>query len=148
MPAESKAKELYANAVAKSRELGIYNDCASKALAGLKKYDPANFGDVPETVVPVAPSATPSAMPAGLLAKVDTAPSAAAAPPPAAGTAAPAPAATPAAQDSSPQPAPAAADTPPADNAAPPPPPAPEEAAPSAPPTAAPPASTDQEPTN
>ena len=151
MPAESKAKELYANAVAKARELGIYNDCASKALLGLKKYDPANYGDVPETVIPVASSAAPAGMPAGLLAKVDT--SHAAAIPATStpeGTAPPSPGATPpSAQEPSPQAAPAAADTPPAEPAPEPAPAAaPETGSAPPPPAANPSPNTNQEPAN
>jgi hypothetical protein len=111
MPAENKAKELYANAVAKSRELGIYDDCASKALQGLKKYDPANYGDVPETVVPISPAAVPT-MPSGLLTV------AVAVPAPGEGGAAQPP---PAIHEASAPPAPSAAtDTPPAEGANPP----------------------------
>ncbi len=155
MPAESKAKELYASAVAKSRELGIYNDCASKALTGLKKYDPANFGDVPETVVPIVPPSAPTAMPAGLLAKVDNTPSAAATPPPgstAPPSAAPAPSTAPGqdngpSQENGPPPSPAAQDAPPAESSAPPAPATSEPALP-APAAASPAPSGDQEPAN
>ncbi|HUB09939.1 MAG TPA: tetratricopeptide repeat protein, partial [Myxococcales bacterium] len=66
MPAENKAKELYANAVQKSRELGIYNDCAAKAFQGLRKYDPATYGEVPEVALPI-PARTAPVVPDGLL---------------------------------------------------------------------------------
>ncbi|MHB1844301.1 MAG: tetratricopeptide repeat protein [Deltaproteobacteria bacterium] len=56
MPVESKAKEAFQSAVAKSRELGVYNDCSEKAHLALRKYDPASFGDVPELTVALAPS--------------------------------------------------------------------------------------------
>jgi hypothetical protein len=72
MPAENKAKELYANAVEKARGLGLYNDCANRAMQGLKKYDPANFGEVPELTAPVAPMSD-SPLPSGLLTEVDKA---------------------------------------------------------------------------
>ncbi len=69
MPVEAKAKEAFQSAVAKSRELGIYNDCAAKSLAGLRKYDPAGFGDAPELTVAVA-SREPATPAAGLMAEI------------------------------------------------------------------------------
>ncbi|MHB8419856.1 MAG: tetratricopeptide repeat protein [Myxococcales bacterium] len=87
MPAENKAKELYASAVQKSRELGIYNDCAAKAFAGLRKYDPASYGEVPEAVVPVPAHTTPAA-PDGIAVAIGAPPS-----PAASGSTAPSPAA-------------------------------------------------------
>ncbi len=53
LPAEQKAKELETSAVEKSRDLGLYNDCAQEALAALAKADPVNFGVPPEIAAAV-----------------------------------------------------------------------------------------------
>jgi tetratricopeptide (TPR) repeat protein len=56
-PVEVKAKELYQSALAKSRELGIYNDCAVRSLEGLARADPKDFAESVVAPVPVEISA-------------------------------------------------------------------------------------------
>jgi len=56
-PVEVKAKELYQSALAKSRELGIYNDCAVRSLEGLARADPKEYAESVVAPVPVEISA-------------------------------------------------------------------------------------------
>ncbi len=69
MPVEQKSKEAYQSALAKSRELGVYNECSAKALEAMRRYDPVNYGEFAELLAPPSASAW-KPQPVGLLTTV------------------------------------------------------------------------------
>ena len=59
LPLKAKAAEAFANAVAKSRELDVYNACSSESLKMLRTtYQPAQYPEMPEEKAEMRAAAT------------------------------------------------------------------------------------------